>query len=137
MESQLIFRSYQARVNAAQRQLREEFAGGVIREFGPIVAAFGFTQSGWSYDKDLDMIQVYFKDPQRGHAVQIDCDSQYDTFTPNYCRHDAEWEICSEGKPKSFIGLKKTVARWLQNNCEECCIDCPTREDAWEAEKHA
>jgi hypothetical protein len=132
-----IFRSYQARAAAARRQLREEYAGDVIREFEPIFAAFGFTQSGWSYDKDLDMIQVYFKDSRRRHAVQIDCDTRRDTFTANYCRQDGEWEICSEGKPKTFIALKKTVGRWLRNNCEECCIDCPTRDEAWEAERYA
>ncbi len=137
MESKTLFRSYQARVDAAQRRLREEYAGDVIREFGPIFATFGFTQSGWSYDKDLDMIQVYFKDPLRRHAVQIDCDIHRDAFTANYCRQQEEWEICTEGKPKTFIGLKKTMAHWLRNNCEECCTDCPTREEALEAREYA
>ena len=128
------FRTYNARINAAQRAVQEEFAKDVINEFSPIVAPFGFTKSGWRFDKE--MVRVYFEDAESHHAVQIDCDTQRDTFTPNYCRQDGEWEICSEGKPKSFLGLQKTIARWLQEFCEECCTECPTLEEIWETEEY-
>ncbi|MGB6064625.1 MAG: hypothetical protein WBG50_07430 [Desulfomonilaceae bacterium] len=137
MATETKFRTYQTRIEGAQKVVQEEFANDVIKEFSPIVARFGFIKSGWNYDKDLDVVRVYFEDTQSHHAVQIDCDTQRDTFTPNYCRQDEEWEICTEGKPKSFIGLQKTIARWLQESCEECCIECPTREEIWEAEEYA
>lgn len=122
----------QARTTAIQEPPREGLAASVIKEMGPILATFGFTQSEWGYDKDLDIVRVSFEDPSRSHAVQIDCNASDDSCTPNYCRYDEEWEICRDGKPKSFLGLKKTVGRWLRHNCEECCIDCSTTEESWE-----
>ncbi len=137
MATEAKFRIYGDRIDAAQGLVREQFANDVIKEFSPIVAPFGFVKSGWIFDKDLEVVRIYFEDTQSRHAVQIDCDTQRDTFTPNYCRADGEWEICSEGKPKSFIGLQKTMVHWLRGICEECRIESSTREEIWEAGEYA
>lgn len=132
MEAQLDFETYQTRLTKLEEQLRREFAHDAIKEFGPILASYGFTKPGWSHDAELDMIQVFFQDPERKHAVQIDCNLQTGSFTPNYCRKEGEWEICGEGKAKSFIALKKSLRRWIEANCQECCLNCPTDQEVWE-----
>ena len=99
-----------------EEQLRRQFAHDVIKEFGPILGPYGFTRAGWSHDADLDMIHVFFQDPERRHAVQIDCNLQTGSFASNYCRKEEEWEICGEGKAKSFIALKKSLRRWIESN---------------------
>lgn len=136
MEAQPVFETYQARRAHLEDQLRREFAHDVIREFGPVVAPYGFTRSGWSLDADLDMIQVFFEDPEREHMVQIDCNLQNGYFTANYCRKEGEWEICGEGKAKSFIALKKSLRRWIEHSCEECCLNCSTGQEVWEEDEY-
>jgi len=107
-----------------------------IKEFGPILAPYGFTRSGWGHDVELDMIQVFFQDPERQHAVQIDCNLQTGSFASNYCRYEGEWEICGEGKAKSFGALKKTLRKWIESNCEECCLNCPTEREVCEEDEY-
>jgi len=135
MDVQPVFQTYRTRLTKIEEHLRREFAHDVIKKFGPILAPYGFTRSGWSHDAELDMIQVFFQDPERQHAVQIDCNLQTDSFASNYCRKEGEWEICGEGKAKSFIGLKKSLGRWIEANCEECCLNCPTGQEIWEEDE--
>ncbi|MBI4966209.1 MAG: hypothetical protein HY913_23220 [Desulfomonile tiedjei] len=137
MNAQSGFQTYETRLTRVEEQLRREFAHDVIREFGPILAPYGFTDSGWSHDPELDMIQVFFEDPQRRHAVQIDCNLRDGSFTSNYCRNEADWEICGEGKAKSFAALKDSIRRWIEANCEECCLNCATGKEVWEEDEYA
>ena len=137
MSVQPDFPTYQTRLTRLEEQLRREFAHDVIRQFGPILAPYGFTGSGWSHDPELDIIQVFFQDPRGQHAVQMDCNLQDGSFTSNYCRKEGEWEICGEGKAKSFAALKKSLRRWIEANCEECCLNCSTGAEVWEEDKYA
>lgn len=49
-----------------------------------------------------------------------------------------DYEDLKDILPKDYhIFDNDLLARCLRNNCEECSIDCPTREEAWEAERYA
>jgi len=126
MDAQPVFQTYHARRGKLEEEVRREFASDVIKEFGPIVAPYGFTNPDWVYEKDYEMIEVLFEDPQRRRAVRVDCALQDGSFASNYCREEGEWEICVEGKPKSFTALKKSLRRWIERSCEDCCLDCRT-----------
>lgn len=133
MNEQSGFETYRARVGKLKAHVRDEFASDVIKEFGPIVAPYGFTDPDWVYDEEYEMIEILFMDSGRRRAVRIDCTLQDGRFASNYCREEGEWEVCVEGKPKTFTALKKSLGRWLERSCEDCCLNCPTQEEIEEA----
>ena len=131
------FETYRTRIGKLKEHVLDEFASDVIKEFGPIVGPYGFTDAEWFYEKDHELIEVLFEDPQRRRAVHIDCSLEDGRFASNYCREEGEWEICVEGKPKSFTGLKKSLRRWIERSCEDCCLNCPTLEELEERAEEA
>ncbi len=92
----------------------------ITEHFQPIVAQFGFTRPTWAYSADLEIVRVHFEDPRGEKAVQIDRHVADGSYSANYCRMDDEWQVCVEGKHRSFAALSATLPKWIRRHCREC-----------------
>ncbi|MBI5250697.1 MAG: hypothetical protein HY912_14500 [Desulfomonile tiedjei] len=96
------------------------YSDTVIKQFHPLVAQFGFTNSEWDYDPELHIVRVQFDNPRQKNAVQIDCHLEENSYSANYCRNEGDWQMCVEGRHKTLVGLRATLSRWILRQCPEC-----------------